>query len=137
MMRKPFGAFIGVVLVFTSTSAMLTALFVLTQNQAERFVELLRPLPTPLPAANRSDGTLDPVELQRRELYRQIRALGDDALPALARGLSDPDVRLRRNVALALGALAGTWFFWDASVPRMNIRPILGELTGALHDGDG
>jgi HEAT repeat protein len=79
-------------------------------------------------------GRPDPVELQRRELYRPLRQLGDEALPALARGIGDPDVRLRRNVALALGALAGTWL--DPSAPRMNIRPILGELSTALNDED-
>lgn len=72
--------------------------------------------------------------MRRREIYRQIRQLGDKALPALARGLSDPDVRLRRNVALALGALAGTW--WEPSVPKMNIRPMLGALSVALKDED-
>lgn len=72
--------------------------------------------------------------MRRRELYRQLRQLGDEALPALARGLGDSDVRLRRNVALALGALAGTW--WDPSAPRMNIRPILGQLSAALNDED-
>jgi HEAT repeat protein len=113
---------------------LLLLLFALTQVQADQLVEQLRPLPTPIPAMGRSDGRVDPVELRRRELYRQIRQLGDDALPALARGLGDPDVRLRTNVALALGALAGTW--WDRSVPRLNIRPILGELMAALHDED-
>jgi HEAT repeat protein len=109
-------------------------LVTLTQSEADRLVQQLRLLPTPLPATARSDGRVDPVELQRREVYRQLRQLGDDALPALARGLGDPDVRLRKNVALALGALAGTW--WDRSAARMNIRPILGELIAALHDDD-
>lgn len=104
----------------------LLLLVTVTQSEADRLVQQLRLLPTPLPAMARSDGRVDPVELQRRDVYRQLRQLGDDALPALARGLGDPDVRLRKNVALAVGALAGTW--WDRSARRMNIRPILGEL---------
>ena len=89
----------------------LLLLFALTQGPADQLVQQLRPLPTPMPATGRSDGRADPVELQRRELYRQIRQLGDEALPALAHGLGDADVRLRKNVALALGALAGAYFF--------------------------
>jgi hypothetical protein len=112
----------------------LLLVLVLGQGQGDLLVQQLRPLPTPLPGRVRSDGRPDPVELQRRELYRQIRQLGDSALPALARGLRDPEVRLRKNVALALGALAGTW--WDRSAPTMNIRPILSELTAALQDED-
>jgi HEAT repeat protein len=113
---------------------LLLLLLVLAQSVGDSLVQQLRPLPTPLPATGRSDGSIDPIELQRREVYGQIRKLGNDALPALARGLNDPDVRLRKNVALALGALAGTW--WDASVPAMDIRPLLGELIGALKDED-
>jgi HEAT repeat protein len=109
-------------------------LVTLTQSEADRLVQQLRLLPTPMPATGPSDGRVDPRELQRRDVYRQLRQLGDDALPALARGLGDPDVRLRKNVALALGALAGTW--WDRSASRMNIRPILGELIAALDDDD-
>ena len=115
---------------------MLPLLLVLALAQSPEglLVQQLRQLPTPLPATGRSDGSMDPVELQRREIYRRIRQSGDEALPALARGLRDRDVRLRKNVALALGALAGTW--WDPSVAPMNIRPILGELTAALKDED-
>ena len=108
----------------------------LTQSQGDWLVQQLLLLPTPLPATVRSDGRDDPVELRRRELYRQLGQLGDDALPALARGLGDPDVRQRKNVALALGALAGNWYCSDRSVPRMNIQPILRELTAALQDED-
>ena len=77
------------------------------QERAEGVVRQLRQLPTPLPATPRSDGTIDPVEQLRRELYGELRQLGPDAIPALARALEDPDVQLRRNVALALNVLAG------------------------------
>jgi hypothetical protein len=72
------------------------------QTDADAVVSQLRELPTPLPATGPSDGRIPAIELRRRELYRQLWLLGADALPALAKGLSDPDVRLRRNVALVL-----------------------------------
>lgn len=80
----------------------LLLLLALPQGQSDRLVQELRPLP-PLRGIARSDGRADAIELQRAELDRQIRELGDE-VPALVRGLADPDVRLRRNVAVALGA---------------------------------
>jgi HEAT repeat protein len=105
------------------------------QDQAEGVVQQLRQLPTPLPATARSDGIIDPVEQRRRELYDELRQLGPDALSALARGLKDHDVHLRRNLALALNALAGNWF--DPSKGRMDIRAALPALIAALQDADG
>jgi HEAT repeat protein len=107
----------------------------LLQEQAEGVVQQLRQLPTPLPASPRSDGTVDPVEQRRRELYGELRQLGPDAIRALARALADPDVQLRRNVALVLNVLAGTWF--DPSRERMDIRAALPALITALWDADG
>src|SRR5215471_15400995 len=106
----------------------------LAQTPADAIVRQLRDLPTPLPAGPRSDGSIDPVEHRRHELYSQLSALGNDALPALSSGLLDPDVRLRRNVALVLNALAGDWF--DRSWSMMNIRPCLPALVTALSDND-
>ena len=105
------------------------------QDPADEVVQQLRQLPTPLPATAPSDGTVDPVEQRRRELYGELRRLGADALPALARGLRDPDVHLRRNVALALNVLAGNWY--DRSKERMDIRAALPVLIAALQDADG
>jgi hypothetical protein len=105
------------------------------QDLAESVVQQLRQLPTPLPATARSDGTIDPVEQRRRALYGELRQLGADALPALARGLEDHDVHVRRNVALALNVLAGNWF--DRSKKRMDIRAALPVLIAALQDADG
>jgi HEAT repeat protein len=105
------------------------------QDPADEVVQQLRQLPTPLPATARSDGTVDPVEQRRRELYGELRRLGADALPPLARGLKDPDVQLRRNVALALNVLAGNWY--DRSKERMDIRAALPALIAALQDADG
>ena len=70
------------------------------QRQAERIVQQLRQLTTPLPAVARSDGSIEPLELRRRDLYPQLRQLGPDALPALAKGLKSPDIRLRKVSAL-------------------------------------
>jgi HEAT repeat protein len=105
------------------------------QAGADGIVQQLRHLPPALPASAPSDGRVDPVEEQRRDLYRQLRQRGAEALPALAHGLADPDVRLRRNVALALNVLAGGWF--DGSQERMDIRAVLPALTTALQDDDG
>jgi HEAT repeat protein len=113
---------------------MLLLVLALMQSPADTLVQQLGTLPSPISGFARSDGRTDPDEAKRRELYAQIRQLGDQALHALARGLSDPDVRVRKNVALALGALAGPWF--DRSQPRMNIQPILGALRAALKDAD-
>jgi HEAT repeat protein len=81
-----------------------------------------------------SDGRIDPVEQRRHELYSQLWMLGNDALPALSSGLVDPDVRLRRNVALVLNVIAGGWF--DRSWSGINIRPCLPALMKALDDND-
>jgi HEAT repeat protein len=105
------------------------------QDRADEVVQQLRQLPTSLPATARSDGTVDPVEQRRRELYGELRRLGADALPALARGLKDSDVHLRRNVALALNVLAGSWY--ARSKERMDIRAALPALIAALRDADG
>ncbi len=104
------------------------------QSRAEAIVQQLRELPAALPGTARSDGTIDPIEKRRRELYESLRTLGPDALPALAQGLQDQDVRLRKNVALALNALAGNWF--DRLKPQMDIRGLLSALIGALDDND-
>jgi len=106
----------------------------LGQSQADEIVQELRGLPTPLQAEMRSDGSMVPTEQRRRESYGRLRELGDDAVFALARGLSDPDVQLRRNATLALNALGGTWF--DRSQPKMDIRAALLALIVALDDTD-
>jgi HEAT repeat protein len=121
----------------TVLSALLIApssLLSSNQSEAGQLVQQLRELPTPLPAVPRSDGRPDPVEERRRELYARLRDLGDDAVFALAIGLSDTDAQLRRNVALALNALGGTWF--DRSQPKMDIRAALLALMVALDDPD-
>jgi HEAT repeat protein len=105
-----------------------------TQTPADKVVAQLRTLPAPLPRPMGSEGRVIESEVTRRKLYEELRQLGDAALPALARGLRDSDVRLRRNVALALGALGGTW--WDRAKTRLDITPLLSDLVRALKDED-
>ena len=97
-------------------------------------------------AANRHQGPFRPgcearrcrpVEKRREEVYAQLRGLGQDALPALARGLSSSDVQVRRNVALFLGAVSSPWYNYRTPEARMDIRRCLPELITALKDTDG
>lgn len=101
---------------------------------ADDLVRELGTFPAGLSAIARSDGTEDPVEARRQAVYRQLTALGEQALPSLARGLKDPDVRVRRNVAL---------FLWvsgrerrSPSGPRLDYRSCLDALIEALADPD-
>lgn len=103
-------------------------------NSADDLVRELRGFPASLPGIARSDGSIDPIEQRRQELYARIRALGQGALPALARGLTNSDVQIRRNVAFFLNVAAGSWSALADS--RLDIRSCLGELITALHDSD-
>jgi HEAT repeat protein len=96
-------------------------------SPADHLVRQLGPLPAALPALARSDGSIDPIEERRRELYARILALGQAALPALKRGLASPDVQVRRNVVLFLNVAAN---------PVSMVQPCLPELITALHDSD-
>ena len=100
----------------------------------EDLVQQLRDFPASFPAGVRSDGTVAPLEERRRAVYVQLRTLGSEALPALARGLSDADVRIRRNVALFLGVAAGGWS--EFSRPKLDIEPVLPALIPAVADTD-
>jgi hypothetical protein len=104
------------------------------QDPAAHLVRELREFPASLPAIARSDGRPDPTEERRRRVYAQLRELGHQALPALARGLADADVQIRRNVALFL-SVAGRGS-WDASQLRMDIQACLPALIAAVHDRD-
>jgi hypothetical protein len=90
------------------------------QDQAAQLIGSLREFPASLPGIAPSNGNPDPNEERRRHVYMQLRELDQQALPALIRGLTDPDVQLRRNVALFLDAAAGSWY--DRSQPRMNVQ---------------
>src|SRR3989442_13135527 len=95
------------------------------QTPTDAIVKQLRDLRTPLPPIGGSDGTIAPIEQRRRDLYRQLWLLGGNATPALARGVTDPDVRIRRNVALVLNVLARGSF--DYSLSKIDIRACRAE----------
>jgi HEAT repeats len=102
------------------------------QSQADILVQQLRDLPTPLPPLTNSNGVVKPEERRRRQLYDQIRHLGPEGVLALARGLHDDDVQLRKNAALAFNVLAGAWF--DPSWAKLDIKTALPALIAALQD---
>ena len=111
-----------------------TSLVTRAQSQSDILVQQLRDLPTPLPAITNSSGIVKPEEQHRRLLYDQIRQLGPEGVLALARALHDDDVQLRKNAALALTILAGTWF--DPSSAKLDIKGALPALVAALQDGE-
>jgi len=104
------------------------------RKDPEQLVQQLRELPASLGPEISSNGSIIPQEAQRRSLYAQLRELGAGAMPALAQGLTDPNVQVRRNVALFLGAAAGDWY--DAAQPRLDITACLPALIVALKDSD-
>jgi HEAT repeat protein len=101
---------------------------------AVELVAELRQFPASLPGVAPSNGVPDPTEQRRRALYDQLWQLGASALPALNRGLADPDVRIRRNVALFLNVAAGGWY--ERTRARLDIRGCLDALIAALADSD-
>jgi HEAT repeat protein len=79
-------------------------------------------------------GQLMPVEQRREAIYVKLRALGGAAIPALQRGLTDPDVQVRRNVALYLSFEGGNYAkHADAG---LDVTPFLPQLLVALRDDD-
>jgi HEAT repeats len=103
-------------------------------QSADELVAELRQFPAALPGMAPSNGVPDPKEERRHTLYDRLWTLGPAALPALGRGLADPDVQVRRNVALFLGVAGGTWY--EPTRSRLDIRPCLAALTVALADPD-
>ncbi|HSE24918.1 MAG TPA: HEAT repeat domain-containing protein [Pyrinomonadaceae bacterium] len=129
--RSILRIFITVLALYVSgTSLAITR----AQSQADSLVQQLRDLPTPLPPLINSNGVIKPEERRRRQLYDQIRHLGPEGVVALARGLHDDDVQLRKNAALAFDVLAGTWF--EPSWSKTDIKAALPALTAALQDSE-
>jgi hypothetical protein len=121
--------FILSMLSFTAQAADTT-----NQTEAAALVQELREFPPALGPSVNSNGTIVRVEQRRKEIYERLRQLNSDAIPALSRGLKDPDVRIRRNVTLVLAALAGNWY--ERAEPRLDIRSYLPTLVEALGDSD-
>jgi HEAT repeat protein len=94
----------------------------------------LRSFPTFLNDRPHSDGSIDPVVQRRDAVYARLREFGQQAVPALARGLTDADVGLRRNVALFL--VVGGMGLWSPREPRFDVRRLVPALTTALSDSD-
>ena len=117
-------------LLVSGTSQAISA----AQSESDRLVHELRDLPTPLPASVPSNGAVATEERRRHELYGQIRRLGPTGVLALSRGLHDDDVQLRKNAALALNVLAGSWF--DPSWSKLDIKAALPTLIAALQDSE-
>ena len=73
-------------------------------RSAEELVQALGQFPAGIPAT----GASSPLEQHRLEIYDRLWSLGPTAPTALCHGLGDPDVQVRRNVALFLGAAVMT-----------------------------
>src|SRR5690349_353128 len=91
---------------------LVSAVVVASPQEAPEASALVRQL-AQFPAAIRpgivgKTGQRPLVEQRRESIYLRLRTLGDTAVPALQRGLADPDVQVRRNVALYLGEEGGT-----------------------------
>jgi hypothetical protein len=88
--------------------------------------------PTPCPPVPTS-----PAELKRERIYRQLSALGNASILALAQALRCSDRNLRLNAELALGELAGPpWQQNDHYRPKMDVSAALPALMDALNDPD-
>jgi HEAT repeat protein len=91
-------------------------------------------LPTPLPS--RGKAAFSDAEMKRRNIYEALLDRGAESLLALLAGLRDPDVRLRRNVALAFGVLSGGWWHFECGPAKVDIQPALSGLVTAFRDPD-
>ena len=127
-----------VLALFSGATFCAQALFGQPQAPADVVVQQLRDLPTPIPHCCNGPSTLgQPLrkpesEVRRDDLYRQLRDMGQEGVQGLARAYRDPDVRLRRNAALALLVLGGGY---GMEAP-MDVSPALVALTDALRDSD-
>jgi HEAT repeat protein len=102
-------------------------------RSAPELVRQLAQFEAALDARIQSDTGLPmPAEQQRADIYAKLRALADQAVPALQRGLTDADVQIRRNVVLYLG-VAGADYVKPAP---LNLKPFLAQLVAALRDSD-
>lgn len=112
-------------------------------SSAAAVVEQLRTLPLPrMLVTGRTESRpgerrpLPALEIRRQRIYDELHVLGSRAVPALARALRDPDVEMRRNVAVALDVLAGGWWSFPSGASRLDLRPALPALIAALDDAD-
>jgi hypothetical protein len=105
-----------------------------SNTDATALVQQMADLPAALAPTVRSNGEPFPAEQQREAIYVRLRTLGDSAIPALQRGLGDPDVRIRRSVALYLGWEAGNYA--KHAPAGLDLKPFRKQLVDALGDSD-
>lgn len=86
------------------------------------------------PRIDKRTGQPMPVEQRREAIYVKLRLLGGNAVPALQRGLADPDVQIRRNVALYLTFEGGNYA--KHADTALDVTPFLPQLLVALLDED-
>jgi hypothetical protein len=98
----------------------------------EVLVQQLRDLPTGLPAMARPSDD----ERRRRSIYEELLDWGPKSIPPLITALKDPDVRLRRNVALAFEVLNGGWWPFECGPATLDTREALPALIATLGDSD-
>lgn len=110
---------------------------------AEAVVAKLRDLPLPIQAfphgtasAKSAKRPLPALELRRQRVYEELHALGPASVSALARALRDPDPEMRRDVAVALDVVGGGWWLFSDGGRKLDLRPALPALLGALEDPD-
>jgi hypothetical protein len=100
----------------------------------ELLVQQLRDLPVPIPSGVAASSS--EAETRRRNIYEELLDWGTKSIPPLVRGISDPDLRLRRNAVLALGVLSGGWWRFECGPAKVDIAPALPALLIALSDPD-
>ena len=100
--------------------------------EADRLVEQMRGVSMQEEPAPPGNGTSDPAEQRRVVIVEKLRLLGKESLPALIHALHDPDVQMRRNAALVLTDLSGTWL----AKPKVDIREAIPALIEATDDHD-
>jgi HEAT repeat protein len=106
----------------------------ITATEAHQVVEQMRGFSMQLSATAPSNGTVAPTQRRRIEVIKSLRRLGEGALPALTRALSDSDVQMRRNAALALIHLGGGYL--AEARPRLDIQEATPALIRATEDAD-
>ena len=124
--------------VWWTTLCLVSAVVVGSAQEASEASALVRQLgqfPASIDGRIQSNtGQPMPVEQRRDRIYIRLRMLAETAVPALQRGLTDPDVQVRKNVALYLEWEGGN-YAKHAPMP-LDLRPFLPQLAQALRDED-
>lgn len=96
-----------------------------TQDQGSAFeiVEKMRGISMQI-KPNARPWCLDYI--RREEIMAEFRLIGEEAVPAIAGALKDPDVQMRRNATLVLDDMAWT----------VDIRAAIPSLISAIEDPD-